>query len=619
MLHVQSFNRSYESAISTVMGPEGMKCRAAPRDDYSSWINLTLLIKRPRILVMAPSNIGVDNVIERVLDSGFLDGNGGPYFPSMLRLGSGSKRSKVRVISLEETTEHIMGLERDEVQTLKESVTVLIRKLVQEIFNVQTLLLHLKEAYERYEVPEGVELRVDRQSAVPYWVDHNARTTLNQPPPRREVPSAMGWEAVPEYAIYTSHLAPLLDQLRHQSLQLKRLNLRDSYLDRPYSYRTLIETSFIDDAHIVFTTLNSSGHASLDSSIFDVMVIDEAGQCTEPSTLIPLKLSCEQCLLVGDPMQLPATIFSIQAKNAGLDKSLFERLMKNGHEVTLLDTQYRMLPEISTFPSKMFYQGKLKDGRNVHETCPPYIISTTSLSKTSTEALFPPFLFFDLKSSRDEIKNSLSRSNYAEAVFCKNLLIHFLKSCVQVGSLPSSIGIITPYTEQLNELDRLFAKIEWSSLEIYRPPDIELNTVDSYQGREKDVIFISCVRANDEGSIGFLSDLRRMNVALTRGKFGVYIIGHAETLRGNKMWSKLISHAEETKSMVSVEHAHEDLSLSLKRKAEFFAADAGQNLKRAKEEYLKVSVVTKQGSKDVEEGELLEASFPQESMQRFLV
>lgn len=617
MLHVQFFNRSYESAIATIMGDEGLRCRMVSKEDYSSWINLTLLIKRPRILVLAPSNVGVDNIVERVLERGFIDGNGNPYFPSMLRLGSGSKRSKVRVISLEETTEQIMALERQEVQTMKEAVTLHIKQLVQQIFNVQTLLLKLKEAYEAHELPEGVELRIDRQTAVPYWVDHQAKTTLDQPPPKRKILSVVGFENVPEYIIYTSHLAPLLDQLRHQSLQLKRLNFRDTYLDRPYSYRTLVETSFIDDTHIVFTTLNSSGHASLDSSAFDVIIIDEAGQCTEPSTLIPLRLLCEKCLLVGDPMQLPATVFSTKAKSSGLDQSLFERLMKNGHEVTLLNTQYRMLPEISAFPSIMFYDGKLQDGPNVCDAHPSYIFSPAQ-SKSKNEALFPPFLFFDLKSSKDEIKSSLSRSNYAEALFCKNLVTRFLKSCIQVGTLPASIGIITPYTEQLNELNRLLGKIDWSSLDIYRPPDIELNTVDSYQGREKDIIFISCVRANDEGSIGFLSDLRRMNVALTRGKFGIYIIGHADTLKGNRMWSKLICHAEKTDSLLTVEHAFDDFFPNLEKKTHT-ATTALQKSKIARHTHAG-SVETQKMNPALEDGELETSNITNDScITRFLV
>jgi senataxin len=531
-----------------------------------------LLIKSPRLLVLAPSNGAVDNVIEKILSKGFIDGNGDTYWPSMLRLGSGSKRSKVKVLSLEDTTEHILSIDKSEVQALRESVSEDIKLLVQNIFNVQTLLLHLKEAWMTYELPEDVELRVDSATTMPYWVDHKNRTNLSCPPALRTVDSkrsSLPFELVPEYIIYTTHLASLLDQLKHQSLQYKRLVLRNQYAGRQQSYKSLVETSLIDDAHIVFTTLNSSGHSSLDASPFDAIIVDEAAQCIEPSLLIPLRLPCSRCLLVGDPMQLPATIFSNTCKSIGFDTSLFERLQNNHHQVLLLNTQYRMVPEISAFPSKMFYQGKLLNGVDLNSCYPPYIrnqhsiVTATGTRASHHQAIFPPFLFFDLKSSQDEIKSSLSRLNHQEAVCLINILKVFLLQSMHASPAHIEIGIITPYLEQLNELNRMISRTDWRELGLSRTPDIELNTVDSFQGREKDVIFISCVRANDEGSIGFLSDIRRMNVALTRPKAGLFIVGHADTLRGNKMWSRLIDHAEDSNSLVSLYRADEDIEAVL--------------------------------------------------------
>lgn len=576
-LHVKYFNRSYASAISATMSDEGMLCRHGRRDDFTSWINLSLQMKRPRLLVLAPSNIAVDNIIERVLESGFIDGNGNQYWPSMLRLGSGSKRSKVKVISLEDSSEHIMGISKEEALEMRERVSATIAQIVQDIYNTQTLLLCLKEAWSRWPLPMDFELRVDGKNASVYWVDHKRKSVSSSPPDllsHGKVLSNYTLETLPEYLIYSGHLAPLLDQLRHQSLQLRRLVLRDQLIDRYSTCKTLIESSLIDDAHIVFTTLNSSGHSSLDSCAFDDILIDEAAQCIEPSLLIPLRLSSNRCLLVGDPMQLPATIFStIKSRGIGFDRSLFERLMGNGHEFTMLRTQYRMLPQISAFPNTMFYGGKLLNGDNVlnPSNCPPYINLACTQIKENDELSFLPFIFFDLKNSRDELKNTSSRSNHIEAMFIIKLLNLFIRSCAKKGCMPSSIGIITPYQEQLSELKKMIGGTNWAKVlseypELYmRVPEIELNTVDSFQGREKDVIFISCVRANDEGTIGFLSDVRRMNVALTRSKYGLFVVGHADTLRSNSMWTKLITHAEETSALLEVQSHDHDIQSGLRK------------------------------------------------------
>ena len=619
-LHVKYFNRSYESAIAMVLGGEGMKCRVSSREDCRSWEYLSLLIKRPRILVLAPSNVGVDNIIERVLDKGFIDGNGGQYWPSMIRLGSGrgKRASKVRVVSLEESMEQILSIEKEKLREQLEQAQKDIKHLVQKIFNLQTLLVNMREAWHRVHsmVPEGVELRVNGSTAEVYFVDHRHQTTLNACPPADGSSTLYSFETLPEYGIYTAHLAPLLDQLRHICLHKKRLTLlRDPLSDR--QQRQLIETSLIDDAHIVFTTLNSSGQGCLDDALFDVLVIDEAAQCTEPSLLIPLRLPCSKCLLVGDPLQLPATIFSTKSRHAGLDKSLFERLMGNGYAVQMLDHQYRMLPALSEFPSKMFYGGKLMNGANVMAPsyCPPYINNAPSSSSSSFSFLrFPPFVFFDLKASQDESKGSQSRYNRAEASFLIDTLKTFLLFCSKSGSLPSSIGIITPYQEQLAEVTRLLSKINWTSVFPSSScpsdvPDIECNTVDSYQGREKDIVFVSCVRANDENAIGFLSDTRRMNVALTRAKHGLYIVGHAGTLRYNHMWSKLIEHAELRHSFIAVPVGEEGNIESKIRALNKSQHDTEAPVPIALQtNRLKNRLRTKRKNEEQEEGEVLETA-----------
>ena len=249
-----------------------------------------------------------------------------------------------------------------------------------------------------------------------------------------------------------------------------------SPLARTAGMQQLIEKSVIDEAQILFTTLNSSGHPSLEATEFCVTVVDEAAQCVEPSLLIALRRGCKQCILVGDQKQLPATVFSENIKKVGYDRSLFQRLIESGHPYTMLDTQYRMHPSISDFPSRRFYDGGLIDGANVEDPTfmPPFISPVSLLQWAADGSPLPPlccparpgvavpippprlksFMFFDLASSRDERGHSLSRVNVEEGRLCAKLVLCLVaeaQRCVPGSALVSlreligSIGIITPY------------------------------------------------------------------------------------------------------------------------------------------------------------------------------
>lgn len=312
------------------------------------------------------------------------------------------------------------------------------------------------------------------------------------------------------------------------------------------------------------------------STEFCVTIIDEAAQCVEPSVLIPLKKGCKKCIMVGDPKQLPATIFSDNARKQGYDRSLFERLVGAGFKSIMLDTQYRMVPEISSFPSLTFYDGNVKNGDNVTMTnyCPLFIKRDDN-SIISYNSNLKPFIFFNLVSSKDMIREAQSRYNSEEALMSMNILKLLLLESFKSQSKINSIGIITPYNEQLQEIKSIFTqnKILSNTEKLNKItikddlgldlqvdlPFIDCNTVDGFQGKECDFIIISCVRANDYGSIGFLSDLRRMNVALTRAKYGLYVIGAALTLKSNPNWSKLIDHAEKNKNLINCANSSTNL------------------------------------------------------------
>jgi senataxin len=353
---------------------------------------------------------------------------------------------------------------------------------------------------------------------------------------------------------------------------------------------------------VLFTTLNSSGHPSLETSTFSVTIIDEAAQSLEPSTLIPLRLGCTSCVLVGDHYQLSSVIFSQNAKNYGYDRSLFERCLLLSEEnpsrdaqtrIVMLDTQYRMLPEISAFPSRMFYQDRLLNGANVCRSS-----SRPTYLSGSSGNILRPFIFFDLESSKDQMgrdshsqpSSTQSRSNLEEAKVCVSIVKLLLSQSTYHAEKVGPIGVITPYQDQLSVLRREFsasgllpvlqnidsraetgntvysASREFDSGKYLAGfPDIELNTVDAFQGREKNFIIFSCVRAGEDG-IGFLSDIRRMNVAITRARLGLFITGKSETLDGNPFWNELITHAFTTNSYVSIRDSSQNLESVLTSK-----------------------------------------------------
>ena len=597
-IHLRRYNHYYESVLQELMGAEGRECRRSCYDKnphlQKPWLALVRRVSRlkPHILVVAPSNTAVDNIIERIMEQGFFDGNGGKYMPGIIRLGAGRKGARVKSVSLEDTVEAEMNGSYDAAKEASErqKLNAAIHALIGSIYTAQSYLINLKLAFSAHILPAGWELRIAQDSAKPYWVNHIQRTTSVEPPPSPETSPAAAFppadavayssvNQLPEYAMLTHNITQFFDELLRSDIKLGRLNARTS----PHEFggvggaRSFIEQRIIEQAQIVFTTVNSAGHPSLESTEFCVTIIDEAAQAVEPAILIPLRRGCSQCIMVGDPKQLPATIFSDKVRHAGYDRSLFERLVAGGHRSILLDTQYRMAPDISFLPSRLFYGGLLKDGANVTSLSygPAYTGSkreclpskgTPTGARTS---LFHPLLFFDLLSSVDKLGASQSRSNPHEAMLCVNIMQTLVLQAHLLGEVVGSVGVITPYSEQLSEIRRNFESSRLIQPAADRPtcelqtadnrrvlvqlPDIELNTVDGFQGREKDIILISCVRASDTGGIGFLSDVRRMNVALTRARFGLFVVGNRETLRKNDHWGQLIAHAEASGRLVSVD------------------------------------------------------------------
>ena len=278
----------------------------------------------------------------------------------------------------------------------------------------------------------------------------------------------------------------------------------------------------LDRAQVLCCTCIGVGHQLLDGRKFTRVLLDEATQATEPASLVPLVRGARQIVLVGDHRQLPPTVISRRAENGGLRRSLFERLVAMGIEPMLLDTQYRMHPAISDFPNRIFYEGRLVDGIAAADRPNP-----AGLLWNDWEV---PMAFLPVNGDELLSPDGASKENPAEAGWVAKILENLL----QAGDLEEAdIGIITPYAGQVRAIRDALPE---------RNDSVEVHTVDGYQGREKEVIIFSCVRSNSDGTVGFLSDERRLNVALTRAKRGLIVIGDPDTLRNDETWASWLDY-----------------------------------------------------------------------------
>ena len=288
-----------------------------------------------------------------------------------------------------------------------------------------------------------------------------------------------------------------------------------------------IRDDILDRAQVLCCTCIGSGHELLNGRKFPRVLIDEATQATEPAALVPLTRGTRQMVMIGDHRQLPPTVISRRAEQGGLARSLFERLVEMGIVPHLLNTQYRMHPSISEFPNSQFYEGLLEDGVTATEREAP-----AGLLWPDWEA---PLSFLPVNGDEVLSPDGASKENPAEAAWVAKLLSDF----VEAGSLLiSDIGIVTPYAGQV----RAIRDIVPDSMQ-----SVEVRTVDGYQGREKDLIIFSCVRSNKDGNVGFLSDRRRLNVALTRARRGLVVVGNPETLRNDQNWRAWLEYVRRRK------------------------------------------------------------------------
>lgn len=319
-----------------------------------------------------------------------------------------------------------------------------------------------------------------------------------------------------------------------------------------------INAELFGEARVIACTLVGSAHHLLEGMKFGTLFIDEAAQALEAACWIPMRRA-SRVILAGDHCQLPPTVKSIAALRAGLGKTLMERIAENKPEVvTLLKIQYRMNDEIMRFSSDWFYGGKVESApqikyRSVLDYDHPITWIDTSNeenqitiegedapedSASTASSVSAANQNSDLNFKEQFVGESFGRINKAEAELTLLTLAEYFTKIGKQRVLEERIdvGIISPYRAQVQYLKKLIKKYEF--FKPYRRL-ISVNTVDGFQGQERDVILISLVRSNDEGQIGFLKDLRRMNVAMTRARMKLIILGNKDTMTKHPFYKKL--------------------------------------------------------------------------------
>jgi len=291
-----------------------------------------------------------------------------------------------------------------------------------------------------------------------------------------------------------------------------------------------IQNEIFGEARVIASTLVSSANRLLDGQKYGTLFIDEAAQAMEAACWIPIR-KASRVVFAGDHCQLPPTVKSIAALKGGLGKTLMERIVENKPEVvTMLKVQYRMNEHIMRFSSEYFYEGKVETAPQIkHRSILDYDNPMTWIDTSS------------LDSHEEFVGETFGRINKAEGQLTLDTLEKYFNKIGRQRILDERIdvGIISPYRAQVQYLRRLLMKKEF-----FKPFRhlLTVNTVDGFQGQERDVIIISLVRANEDGQIGFLKDLRRMNVAITRARMKLIILGDSGTLTRHPFYKRLYNH-----------------------------------------------------------------------------
>ncbi|KLO16533.1 P-loop containing nucleoside triphosphate hydrolase protein [Schizopora paradoxa] len=473
-------NRSQVRAMATMIGERISLIQGPPGTGKTKTIVETVKLLKKEfgvvhpILVCTYTNVAVDNLVEGFVSQGL----------KPLRIGfEGKVKSDLE--------EHLLEYQFDShpLQKLFEKITEKIREMNTAIRDLSAQIKKLKE--ESSISSKGMQERIANME--------------------RELEKKME---------------------RKQSLKVRR------FIMEQRMYRDIL--SKVD---VICTTCIRSASYQLNAIDFPVVFLDEASMCTEPASLVPLMKGCRHLALIGDHKQLPPIVLSNVAKNGGFDISLFERLTEEGVVPSImLDTQYRMHPGISRFPSSEFYNLSLLDGtvNKAGQVTPNLLPPVSSHLPANMETGHRPSVIFIDHQGPEAVK-SRSRVNWTEGYIACSVIEDLLLNNPDLRG--ENIGVIAPYKSQISLLTRLLTKDADMRAHLIEKLDkeramevanIEVKTVDGFEGREKDVIIFSTVRNNESGYIGFLADRRRLNVGLTRAKRALFVLGSMSTLGNGK-------------------------------------------------------------------------------------
>ncbi len=439
--------------------------------------------KGMKVLATADSNVATDNMVERLAS----------YGVKVVRVGNPSRITKAVV---EHSLDYLLQYDEDYKRALR---------IYEEVDR-------LREEQKRYLAPS------------PRW-----RRGLSDEQILRLAETGTPVRGVPPNAI------------RRMASWIKVQQRINALVDRAKKYEAIAVERVLRNAEVVCSTNSSAGSEVLAHFSFDVVFIDEATQSTEPSCLIPT-VKGRMWVMAGDHRQLPPTILSEEAAKH-LQRTLFERLLEvYGDRIKeMLRVQYRMNRVIMEFPSRTFYEGKLVAHESVaHHTLADLGVTpekVRSLPHPLPVVLDPerPVVFADTLGRSPEMQKRGSTSYYNEGE--ARFVLKVVRALLGLGVKPEDVGVISPYDDQVDLLRRTFQ-------EEGVPEEVEVKTVDGFQGREKEVIVVSFVRSNDRGEIGFLSDVRRLNVAITRPKRKLVTVGDSTTLKVHPVYRAFLGYVK---------------------------------------------------------------------------
>ena len=345
------------------------------------------------------------------------------------------------------------------------------------------------------------------------------------------------FEAHPDYPQLWSIRKALRELRQHRKRGDSSYHQKTERLkSRATELEVRINSELFSEARVIASTLTGAANRLLQGQKYNTLFIDEAAQALEAACWIPIR-KVSRVVLAGDHCQLPPTVKSIAALKAGLGKTLMERIVENHpDEVSLLKIQYRMNEQIMRFSSDWFYQGQVESAPSVrHRGILDYDIPIEWRQASIDDEGTPP--------AEEFVGESFGRINKTEAQLTLDTLQRYFEKIGKQRVLDERIdvGVISPYRAQVQYLRQQLRKREF-----FKPFRhlISVNTVDGFQGQERDIIVISLVRSNDEGQIGFLRDLRRMNVAITRARMKLIIMGNASTMTRHPFYRKLYEYVQ---------------------------------------------------------------------------